>query len=73
MCRDEQVVPSSPLPVQRSPVPLESSDAESPDRLNSAQAASMSFIDTSSDTSTISPGNPPSPGACPVHDLNFQR
>ncbi len=66
-------MPSSAA-AQMSPVPLESnSDGGSPqDRLNAEQAASMSFIDTSADTSTISiaPSNSPGPGKCSFPMVN---
>lgn len=54
------------MEVHRTPVPLESgSDVDSQKPLNAEQAASMSFIDTNTDTSTIalSPSNSLAPGA----------
>lgn len=54
------------MDAQMSPVPLESNSdvGSAQDRLNAEQATSMSFIDTSADTSTISiaPSNSPEPG-----------
>ena len=62
---------------QMSPVPLESnSDVGSPQSgLNAEQAASMSFIDTSADTSTIAPSNSPEPGehSCPMVITAFHK